>query len=155
MQARLLFPCRASLWLLPSTLARCAIHTGTPREQLIAKAIVWELSSVILKGMCPLEIIEKRTGHFWRMTFFEELHKTHLLQKCVGDFCRINFGGSCGAFSWRIVLGTCFHRNEDPVLPKTDPKHFLKINRFMVLATGGQCPVFDLFLGEEPFSTHW
>ena len=28
------------------------------------------------------------------------------LQKCVGDFCCINFGGFCRGFSWRIFLAT-------------------------------------------------
>ena len=28
------------------------------------------------------------------------------LQKVVGDFCRIKFGGFCRGFSWRIFLGT-------------------------------------------------
>ena len=35
------------------------------------------------------------------------------LQKCVGDFCRINFGGFCRGFSWRIFLGTFSHKNEE------------------------------------------
>ena len=35
------------------------------------------------------------------------------LQKCVGDFCSINFGGFCREFSWRIFLGTFSHRNEE------------------------------------------
>ena len=25
-------------------------------------------------------------------------------EKCVGDFCSINFGGFCRGFSWRIFL---------------------------------------------------
>ena len=65
------------------------------------------------------------------------------LQKCVGDFCCINFGGFCRGFSWRIFLGTFAHKNEEKkpatksakkssgpklkireksVLPWTDPK---------------------------------
>ena len=34
------------------------------------------------------------------------------LQKIVGDFCCINFGGFCRGFSWRIFLGTFSHKNE-------------------------------------------
>ena len=37
-----------------------------------------------------------------RIKFFEAAP----LQKCVGDFCCINFGGFCRGFSWRIFLGT-------------------------------------------------
>ena len=68
------------------------------------------------------------------------------LQKCVRDFCCINFGGFCRGFSWRIFLGTFSLKNEEKksgeknpqknpvaqkqkirgksVLPKTDPKNF-------------------------------
>ena len=35
------------------------------------------------------------------------------LQKCVGDFRCINFGGFCRGFSWRIFLGTFSHKNEE------------------------------------------
>ena len=35
------------------------------------------------------------------------------LQKCVGDFCCIIFGGFCRGFSWRILLGTFSHKNEE------------------------------------------
>ena len=35
------------------------------------------------------------------------------LQKFVGDFCCINFGGFCRGFSWRIFLGTFQHKNEE------------------------------------------
>ena len=35
------------------------------------------------------------------------------LQKCVGNFCCINFGGFCRGFSWRIFLGTFSHKNEE------------------------------------------
>ena len=35
------------------------------------------------------------------------------LQKCVGDFCCIKFGGFCRGFSWRIFLGTFSHKNEE------------------------------------------
>ena len=35
------------------------------------------------------------------------------LQKCVGDFCCINFGGFSRGFSWRIFLGTFSHKNEE------------------------------------------
>ena len=66
------------------------------------------------------------------------------LQKCVGDFCCINFGGFCRGFSWRIFLGTFSHKNEEKkigekirekirrpktkireksILPKTDPEN--------------------------------
>ena len=37
------------------------------------------------------------------------------LQKCVGDFCCINFGGFCRGFSWRIFLGTFSHKNEEKI----------------------------------------
>ena len=44
------------------------------------------------------------------------LKKTFLglppLQKCVRDFCCINFGGFCRELSWRIFLGTFSHNNE-------------------------------------------
>ena len=64
------------------------------------------------------------------------------LQKVVGDFCCISFGGFCRGFSWRIFLGTFSHKNEEKkcgdksakksggskikiceksVLPKSDP----------------------------------
>ena len=36
------------------------------------------------------------------------------LQKCVGDFCCINFGGFCRGFSWRIFLGTFSHKSASP-----------------------------------------
>ena len=35
------------------------------------------------------------------------------LQKCVGDFCRVNFGGFCRGFSGTIFLGTFSHKNEE------------------------------------------
>ena len=35
------------------------------------------------------------------------------LQKVVGDFCSISFGGFCRGFSWRIFLGTFSHKNEE------------------------------------------
>ena len=35
------------------------------------------------------------------------------VQKCVGDFCCVNFGGFCRGFSWRILLGTFSHKNEE------------------------------------------
>ena len=35
------------------------------------------------------------------------------LQKVVGDFCCISFGGLCRGFSWRIFLGTFSHKNEE------------------------------------------
>ena len=35
------------------------------------------------------------------------------LQKCVGDFCCVKFGGCCRGFSWRIFLGTFSHKNEE------------------------------------------
>ena len=35
------------------------------------------------------------------------------LQKIVGDFCCIKFGGFCRGFSWRIFLGTFSHKNEE------------------------------------------
>ena len=35
------------------------------------------------------------------------------LQKCVGDFCCISFGGFCRGFSWRIFEGTFSHKNEE------------------------------------------
>ena len=35
------------------------------------------------------------------------------LQKVVGDFCCISFGGFCRGFSWRIFLGTFSHKNEE------------------------------------------
>ena len=35
------------------------------------------------------------------------------LQKCVGDFCCIIFGGFCRGFSWKIFLGTFSHKNEE------------------------------------------
>ena len=35
------------------------------------------------------------------------------LQKIVGDFCCINFGGFCRGFSWRVFLGTFSHKNEE------------------------------------------
>ena len=35
------------------------------------------------------------------------------LQKCVGDFCCIAFGGFWRGFSWRIFLGTFSHKNEE------------------------------------------
>ena len=35
------------------------------------------------------------------------------LQKCVGDFCCINFGGFCGDFPGGFFLGTFSHRNEE------------------------------------------
>ena len=35
------------------------------------------------------------------------------LQKIVGDFCCIKFGGFCRGFSWRIFLGTFAHKNEE------------------------------------------
>ena len=34
-------------------------------------------------------------------------------QKCVGDFCCVNFGGFRRGFSWRIFLGTLSHKNEE------------------------------------------
>ena len=37
------------------------------------------------------------------------------LQKCVGDFCCINFGGFCRGFSWGIFLGTFSHKNEEKI----------------------------------------
>ena len=63
-------------------------------------------------------------------------------QKCVGDFCCINYGGFCWGFSWRIFSGHFSHKDEEKkssekirekiggpkikirkksVLPKTDP----------------------------------
>ena len=32
------------------------------------------------------------------------------VQKCVGDFCGIDFGGIYRGFSWRIFLGTVSHK---------------------------------------------
>ena len=48
------------------------------------------------------------------------------LQKCVGDFCCIDFGGFCRGFSWRIFLGTFSHKNEEK---KSDDKIREKIRR--------------------------
>ena len=67
------------------------------------------------------------------------------LQKCVGDFCCINFGGFCRGFSWRIFLGTFSHKNEKKspkkksakksVLPKTDPKN-PRVHKILVRILG-------------------
>ena len=46
---------------------------------------------------------------FWAWGFFGLAP----LQKIVGDFCCINFGGFCRGFSWRIFLGTFSHKNEE------------------------------------------
>ena len=76
------------------------------------------------------------------------------LQKCVGDFCCIIFGGFCRGFSWRIFLGSFSHENEEKqsgekirggpkskireksVLPKTDPTN---CNVAMCYARDGPC----------------
>ena len=44
------------------------------------------------------------------------------LQKCVGDFCCINFGGFCRGFSWKIFLGTFSHKNEEKKIRRQNPK---------------------------------
>ena len=51
---------------------------------------------------------------FWKRTFVGP----DPLQKCVGDFCCINFGGFCRGFSWRIFLGTFSHKNEEKISGK-------------------------------------
>ena len=43
------------------------------------------------------------------------------LQKSVGDFYCINFGGFCREFSWRIFLGTPSHKNEDKQIWRLNP----------------------------------
>ena len=35
------------------------------------------------------------------------------LQKCVGDFCCVNFGGFAGDFPGGFFLGTFSHKNEE------------------------------------------
>ena len=95
---------------------------------------------------------------FLRRPDFAYHHPSHppfvvpdTLQKCVGDFCCVNFGGFCRGFSWRIFLGTLSHkiekkiRRQNPrkirrpknqyprksVLPRTGPNiwHPLKLNQ--------------------------
>ena len=44
------------------------------------------------------------------------------LQKCVEDFCCINFGGFCRGFSWRIFLGTFSHKNEEKKIRRENPR---------------------------------
>ena len=51
------------------------------------------------------------------------------LQKCVGDFCCINFGGCCWGFSWRIFLGTFSDKNEEK--KSGEKKSGEKIRRLM------------------------
>ena len=75
-----------------------------------------------------------------------------LEEKCVGEFCCINFGGFCWGFSWRIFLGTSSHKKEEKksgdkiraktqrpkyknprtknLLPKTDPNKTRKVAEF-------------------------
>ena len=53
------------------------------------------------------------------------------LQKIVGDFCCIRFGGLCLGFSWRISLGTVFPQKLGEKIrrqnPQTKKKRRLKI----------------------------
>ena len=79
------------------------------------------------------------------------------LQKCVGDFCCINFGGFCQGLSWWIFLGTFptkmrkksgdkirdkirQHICEKSVLPESDPNSsgFFTCN-WSFFACSGKC----------------
>ena len=57
--------------------------------------------------------------HLWSLGL-SDIQITHIadlgpapLQKCVGDFCCIEFGGFSRGFPWRIFLGTFPHKNEE------------------------------------------
>ena len=64
------------------------------------------------------------------------------LQKCVGDFCCINFGGFCRGFSWRIISGHFFpqkmrRKHQATESAKTSGGSKLKIREKSVLPSTG------------------
>ena len=71
------------------------------------------------------------------------------LQRCVGDFCCINFGGFSWGFSWRIFLGTFSHKNEEK---KSGEKIREKIRRLKIKSAKNpfcQKPVLRNFVSES------
>ena len=135
----------ASLWIRnPPPVDASAIHDDISARQRTAKSLLSHIDDSESPHCLPLPHKHPKLRP-WGLSFLQMLGLAPL-QKCVGDFCCINFGGFCRGFCWRIFLGifpTKMRRKnparksakksggpkikicEKSVLPKTDPNKCL------------------------------